>query len=124
MRDAKVGKFIPYVVLFITSLLIIFPFVSSATSATSTDFNVHFQYAQDLPDQVRFAHVLFDASVLFYGNLLPEASANSVFVFSMITFMSPTLLLIFALLKRSSNGHIKEPVILFLSVCLSSSSPQ
>ncbi len=88
-------RIVPYFILFVLSLLIIIPVVASASAATRTDFNLHYKNALELPDKVHLAHVLYPATILIYNKLIPNASAFSVNVFSMITFMSPLLLILF-----------------------------
>ena len=123
MSDSKAAgevmrKFVPYIVLFIISLMIIIPVVSSASAETRTDFSLHYKYALELPEKVHVAHVLYYATILFYNKVLPNTSAFSANTFSMMTFMSPLLILLFALLKRTANGRIKDSSIGVLAICL------
>ena len=111
-------KVAPYALLFILSLFIIIPIVASASAATVTDFNYHYKFALEMPDEVHIAHVLYYATVLVYNRLTPFASAFYVNVFAMITFMSPLLLILFELLKRTACNHINDRVILMLALCL------
>ncbi|MCY3831920.1 MAG: hypothetical protein OXG85_02815 [Chloroflexi bacterium] len=71
-----------------------------------------------MPDEIHVAHALYYFSVRIYDVILPNASPVSVNVFSMITFMSPLLLLLYALLKRSAKGQLRDSAIAGLAICL------
>ncbi len=109
---------IPYIALFLVSIVIIIPVVSSASTATVTDFNYHYNFALELPEKVHIAHVLYYATVIVFERLLPDPSPFYVNVLSMVTFMSPLLLLLFALLKQSAEGHVGEHALIILSICV------
>ncbi len=112
------SKFVPYIILFIISLIIIFLVVLSASAKANSDFSLHYKFALKLPDNVHVAHVLYYATIVGFSKVLPNASAMQANVLSMMIFMSPLLLLLFALLKRAANGGMKDLPLGALAVSL------
>lgn len=111
-------RFLAYIVLFIISLMIIIPVVASASARAVTDFNLHYKYALELPESVHVAHVLYYATVHFFNKVSPNTSSFLANVFSMVIFMSPLLMLLFALLQRKADGQMKDASIGVLALCL------
>lgn len=99
-------------------MFLVIPIVASASTIPATDFSDHYRYALQLPSSVHLGHVLYYASVLFFHKLVPQPWAYSVNVLSMLTFMSPLLLILFAMLKHASKGHIRDSALVILSLSL------
>ena len=98
----------PYFILFVAGMLITIPIVVGTAGDRRTDFSKHYHYAQQMPDEVHVAHVLYYASVLAVEYVMPTASIAAVNFVSMTIFMAPLPALVFFLLKRNGLGYVGE----------------
>ncbi len=123
VRPKALQALLPYVCLFVLSLLIFLPIMGVA-SERRLDFGSHIEFAEALPQAVnKLTHVLYHAVYRLLKVWLPQLESSDIALLAIMVFMIPLPLIIFSILKRHCAGLIAAQGILLLSVGLTIASP-
>ncbi len=123
-RD-NLKSFISIILILAVYLFISAP-VMNVSVRKSLDFSNHYRRALELPAETTdraVGHILFHAVVKAYHLLLPIASKEVVLFLSIMTFMLPLPVIIFALLKKTAKGLLPDVILGALALGLTIAGP-
>jgi len=114
---------LPYIFLFVLSLVIFAPVIGVAAQLY-VDFGNHIETAENLPHIVKHvSYVLYHATYRLIKSFLPTIHNPDIALLAIMVFILPLPMIIFSLSRKHSKGTISIYALLLLSVALTIVSP-